>query len=815
MNTAVLPAISAVAGAALFSLFADVASRREGEKPLKVSDTEPRWDVFKLLNFLSIFLFVFATAFVFAPRFDPGLKQVVVETAGLDRLGAYMVGALSLAYMFCFFGVNFVSGLIQAEPFEQSSGANNGVVLRLSQSFTDLAQAAVSVSAKALSPPQALNRPLLSPVEHVPSLQNEKSTSKLQEMDVATVFTEEDVEPVSFENLDEPAQSMEEESAVLVSAEEVDEQEFSEDACEPVVMEETDEPVVVQEATDEDVAAEKTARVPECAEETTNECVEEATKQQSPSVVAVSPGSVSPIAVSKHPSLVVDQPRSLSARSPSVSPRARDRRAAPGNTVAHVACHCPPVARTHGWTNTRAMMRLMIRSRRSDSAYRMNKMNKMKHGTSGSTDFAVKETAGKEVAVKGIADTGVADMGVAVKIAVKDVEGSDDAKGAQPKQLAGDQADWAQVDKSKYFGKGAMLLAASQAVLYPLDLVKTRMQMQRQLGEGAVGQRPSASGVLKELYQKEGVSGIFRGFSPAMIGVVAGQMYMMSLETAKAALHNRRRSADLLEATSTASTNGRQQRAGAGNSSTMDAALAGMVATVTKELISTPANIISLRMQTHGMDLAASGASASAGASAGRVPPSMVAVAVDLVRADGVFGGLYRGFWLQLSTAIPTHALFWASHQAINNKLTHCWHQLPLYSLKLPSFISGGSSAGPNAKGAVGSVGSVGPGSAADEVPTMAISGMSAFLGATFAIACTTPVDVLKTHIQVEGKQGGGVRQTLQRLLADGGVSSLWKGFGPRCLKYAPLASVVVVYFDHAKKSSVTAGQVQGTKHEV
>jgi hypothetical protein len=85
----------------------------------------------------------------------------------------------------------------------------------------------------------------------------------------------------------------------------------------------------------------------------------------------------------------------------------------------------------------------------------------------------------------------------------------------------------------------------------------------------------------------------------------------------------------------------------------------------------------------------------------------------------------------------------------------------------------------------------------------MAINGVSAFLGATFAIAVTTPVDVLKTHIQVEGKQGGGVVKTMQRLLVDGGVASLWKGFGPRCLKYAPLASVVVVYFDHAKKSSM------------
>jgi hypothetical protein len=78
----------------------------------------------------------------------------------------------------------------------------------------------------------------------------------------------------------------------------------------------------------------------------------------------------------------------------------------------------------------------------------------------------------------------------------------------------------------------------------------------------------------------------------------------------------------------------------------------------------------------------------------------------------------------------------------------------------------------------------------------MAINGVSAFLVATFAIAVTTPVDVLKTHIQVEGKQGGGVvKRRLQRLLVDGG------------LKYAPLASVVVVHFDHAKKSSISSAQ--------
>jgi hypothetical protein len=348
-----------------------------------------------------------------------------------------------------------------------------------------------------------------------------------------------------------------------------------------------------------------------------------------------------------------------------------------------------------------------------------------------------------------------------------------------------ERVEWAQVDKSKYFGKGALLLAASQLLLHPLDVFKTRIQM---LGNGSKRGTMSSTGVLTDLYRAEGISGLFRGFGPAMLGVLAGQVYMMSLETAKAALAAHRPSAQ-----------GQTQQKG------MHAAVAGMVAACMKEVISTPANIISLRMQTHGMELASNGAAAGTTAAAGGgaasistgggYRPSMGAVAMDLVRTDGFFGGLYRGFWLQLFTSLPTHALFWASHRTLSDQLTKCWLELPLCMPQAKPLNIGNAGVG-SLDAAIG---------ATSVVPTLGISGVSAFLGATFAIVCTTPIDVIKTHIQVEGKEGGGVRRTIQRLLNNGGVVSLWKGLAPRCLKYAPLASAVVVYFEHAKQTSAIA----------
>jgi hypothetical protein len=165
----------------------------------------------------------------------------------------------------------------------------------------------------------------------------------------------------------------------------------------------------------------------------------------------------------------------------------------------------------------------------------------------------------------------------------------------------------------------------------------------------------------------------------------------------------------------------------------MDAATSGMVAACVKEVISTPANIISVRMQV--ADLASSaGPSSAGGASAintsgfysGR--PSMGAVAMDLVRTDGFFGGLYRGFGLQLLTSLPTRALFWSSHRALSDALTQCWLELPLYIG--PSSVVRSRSRVDSTDPEIGQA-------ASPAVPALAISGISAFLGATFAIACT------------------------------------------------------------------------------
>jgi hypothetical protein len=76
------------------------------------------------------------------------------------------------------------------------------------------------------------------------------------------------------------------------------------------------------------------------------------------------------------------------------------------------------------------------------------------------------------------------------------------AVGVQKGVLLEDKrVEWAQVDKCKYFGKGAMLLAAAQLVLHPLDVLKTRIQM-----GGGSPSGMSARSVLADLYRAEGVA---------------------------------------------------------------------------------------------------------------------------------------------------------------------------------------------------------------------------------------------------------------------------------------------------------------------
>nr|XP_018917803.1 PREDICTED: calcium-binding mitochondrial carrier protein SCaMC-1-B [Bemisia tabaci] len=65
---------------------------------------------------------------------------------------------------------------------------------------------------------------------------------------------------------------------------------------------------------------------------------------------------------------------------------------------------------------------------------------------------------------------------------------------------------------------------------------------------------------------------------------------------------------------------------------------------------------------------------------------------------------------------------------------------------------------------------------------------------------CTAPLDRLKVYLQVHGHKSSKIRHTLQTLLQEGGVFSLWRGNGINVLKIAPESALKFMAYEQSKR---------------
>jgi solute carrier family 25 (mitochondrial phosphate transporter), member 23/24/25/41 len=71
------------------------------------------------------------------------------------------------------------------------------------------------------------------------------------------------------------------------------------------------------------------------------------------------------------------------------------------------------------------------------------------------------------------------------------------------------------------------------AATFPLDLVKRRMQLQGAAGKASVC-KPTITGTIREVFQKEGLRGFYRGIAPEYLKVVPSVgIAFMTYETLK------------------------------------------------------------------------------------------------------------------------------------------------------------------------------------------------------------------------------------------------------------------------------------------
>eukprot|EP00249_Psilotum_nudum_P019060 c27081_g1_i1 orf=1005-2006(+) len=305
--------------------------------------------------------------------------------------------------------------------------------------------------------------------------------------------------------------------------------------------------------------------------------------------------------------------------------------------------------------------------------------------------------------------------------------------------------DWPMLDKSKFFLLGAALFSGVSATLYPVVVLKTRQQV-------SVSSIPSVKLGLNIL-RREGVSGLYRGFGTSLLGTIpARALYMSALEITKSNVGVIAMQIGIPEPGAAAVAN----------------AAAGLSASVAAQMVWTPVDVVSQRLMVQNKDGGPSSTHYRGGLDAFRT----------ILKSDG-FRGLYRGFGISIVTYAPSNALWWASYCLTQRTI---WRSLGY---------------GQNANGV------------ALQPPShclvVGVQGASAACAGGVAALVTTPLDTIKTRLQVmegEEKKRPTVRQTVDTLLKEGGWKACYKGLGPRWATMSMSATTMITTYEFLKRMS-------------
>ncbi|PKA64934.1 putative mitochondrial adenine nucleotide transporter BTL1 [Apostasia shenzhenica] len=200
------------------------------------------------------------------------------------------------------------------------------------------------------------------------------------------------------------------------------------------------------------------------------------------------------------------------------------------------------------------------------------------------------------------------------------------------------EINWDTLDKTKFYVIGAGLFTGVTVALYPVSVVKTRMQV----ASNDIVQK-NAVAVFKNIVKVDGISGLYRGFGTVITGAIPARIiFLTSLETTKVAAMKMVEPFKLSEPVQAALANG----------------LGGMAASISAQAVFVPVDvneIFFLRIKNVSQKLMVQGYSGYANYNGG------MDVAHKIIQAYGL-KGLYRGFGLSIMTYSPSSAVWWASY---------------------------------------------------------------------------------------------------------------------------------------------------------
>ncbi|GMT08092.1 hypothetical protein PENTCL1PPCAC_30266 [Pristionchus entomophagus] len=317
--------------------------------------------------------------------------------------------------------------------------------------------------------------------------------------------------------------------------------------------------------------------------------------------------------------------------------------------------------------------------------------------------------------------------------------------------------EWEHLDLWKFY---PMAIASSWSIrcfLYPMSVVKSRLQLQRQ-NNMYKGMRHAFVDIVK----KEGVGALYRGFWMTLPQLSASFLYSSVYESSR----------DMF-----------QNKMGI-KSSAMVSALAGLFSCSAAQFVFVPTDIIAQHMMVYKQHAAFSGgkrnqaiveALASDGMEGKRTLGIRVAQAI--YKVDGL-KGFYRGFLSAIMLYIPSTMVFWSTY----------YNMQELIDAARRKAVRSASSKGDGDEGL-----------AARRLLFLdqAIAGT---VGGVASAICTNPLEMLRIRLQVHRTS---YRETVRRLIKYEGRRVFTQGLAPRVVNNALYSCLVMLGYETVKKTCV------------
>lgn len=335
---------------------------------------------------------------------------------------------------------------------------------------------------------------------------------------------------------------------------------------------------------------------------------------------------------------------------------------------------------------------------------------------------------------------------------------------------ADEEITWERLDKRIFYSLGAGVFSGVTVCLYPLSVIKTR-QMALPGPGGLEGARQTAL----TLWRLNGIQAFYKGFGTVVVGTLPARVvYMSALEMTKSTLRSVLSHWKISDITAAGTVN----------------FIAGGTASMCSQFVYVPVDVVSQRLMVLNSPTCKDG-----------VKMNGISMARLILREEGI-RGLWRGFSASLVTYVPNSALWWSSYGMWQKVL---WHQVDTWR---PQGLFGAHAAAQE----VDRLPSKADDGEIDKVrlknEVISVQTASAMLAGATSACFTTPLDVVKTRLQLAKLEDG--RQptmlgTVQDILKTDGIKGFARGMVPRIANVGLWGTAMVSAYEFLKRNSVRA----------